>query len=108
MTPRMTLQTLRVLAVLMDEPAGHHYGLEIAKSAGLATGTLYPVLARLERAGWVTSDWEEIDPVAEGRPRRRLYQLTADGERAASRALAEARRSIVPRQRRPRPEQTLA
>ena len=58
---RMTLQTVSVLRVLLDDPLGEHYGLEIAKAAELPSGSLYPILARLERERWVTSDWEQID-----------------------------------------------
>jgi DNA-binding PadR family transcriptional regulator len=97
--PRMTLQTLRVIKVLFDDPSAHHYGLEIAKSTELPTGTIYPILARLEQAGWVTSDWETIDPTREGRPRRRFYQLNAIGSRRAARALYHAQQSIAPRWR---------
>ena len=41
----------------------------------------YPILFRLERAGWLESRWEDGDPKALGRPRRRLYQVTALGAR---------------------------
>jgi DNA-binding PadR family transcriptional regulator len=48
-----------------------------------AHGTLYKALARLEKAGLLTSDWEDPDEAArEGRPRRRLYHVTDMGERA--------------------------
>jgi DNA-binding PadR family transcriptional regulator len=51
-------------------------------------GTLYKALGRLEEFGLVTSRWE--DPAAaEGRPRRRLYELTGEGARVARRALAD-------------------
>ena len=62
------------------------YGLDIVTSTGLPSGTVYPTLARLKRSGLVTSRWED-QRVAEreGRPRRRYYQLTADGERALAR-----------------------
>jgi PadR family transcriptional regulator PadR len=52
-------------------------------------GTLYKALGRLEDFGLLTSRWE--DPAAaEGRPRRRLYELTGQGARVAEEALAEA------------------
>ena len=41
----------------------------------MGSGTLYPLLARLEAAGWFTSEWEDVDPSEVGRPRRRLYKL---------------------------------
>ena len=53
-----------------------------------AYGTLYKALARLERDGLLASRWE--DPVAaadEGRPRRRFYRLTLEGEGALAEAL---------------------
>ena len=50
-----------------------------------AYGTLYKALDRMERAGLLTSEWEEPGIAeAEGRPRRRLYTITALGEEAAS------------------------
>ena len=49
-------------------------------------GTLYKALARLEELGLLRSRWE--DPVAEGRPRRRLYELTVDGAYVAGQARA--------------------
>ena len=51
-------------------------------------GTLYKALGRLEEFGLLTSRWE--DPMAaDGRPRRRLYELTGQGAQAAERALAD-------------------
>ena len=51
-------------------------------------GTLYKALGRLEEFGLLTSRWEDA-AAAEGRPRRRLYELTGAGERAAEQALAD-------------------
>jgi PadR family transcriptional regulator, regulatory protein PadR len=84
---QMTVQTQAVLRVMLDEPVAKHYGLEIAEAAGLASGSLYPILARLEREGWATSDWEQADPRKAGRPRRRYYMLTPDGAVMAEQAL---------------------
>ncbi len=94
--PRMTLQTLAVLQAMLEAPAEARYGLEIADVVRFPTGTIYPILARLERAGWVTSAFEDVDPAAVGRPRRRLYTLTGSGALAARRALANGRRLITP------------
>jgi DNA-binding PadR family transcriptional regulator len=46
-----------------------------------AHGTLYKALGRLEGLGLLASQWEDA-AAAEGRPRRRLYELTGDGVRA--------------------------
>ena len=52
-----------------------------------AHGTLYKALGRLEEFGLLASRWEDA-AAAEGRPRRRLYELTGQGAQAAERALA--------------------
>jgi len=92
--PRLTLQTQLVLGIFLDDPLRERYGLELAELVGLPTGTIYPILARLEQIGWVTSEWE--DPAvheAAGRPRRRFYRVTGDGEVSARQALAHVLRA---------------
>src|SRR6185437_4354188 len=86
--PRMTLSTQLVLRVLLDDPAREMYGLEICAEAGLPSGTIHPILARLEGIGWLESWWEDTDPHEQGRPRRRYYRLTQDGAALARDALA--------------------
>ncbi|MFI0479396.1 PadR family transcriptional regulator [Actinomadura sp. 9N215] len=76
--PRMTSATVSVLRELLADPTKTRYGYELMKRTGLPSGTLYPILARLERAGWLESFFEDIDP-EEGRPPRRHYRLTRDG-----------------------------
>jgi len=71
-----------ILAVLELEPQ-HGYAVMEAlqeRSGGaldLPTGTLYPALRRLERAGYLASEWSTVS----GR-KRRTYRLTASGRRA--------------------------
>lgn len=88
--PRMTIPTQRVLGVLLEGPEA--YGAEIGARAHLPSGTVHPILARLEGLGWASSRWEQIDPSLEGRPPRRYYRLTADGRAEARAALARAYR----------------
>ena len=96
--PRMTLATQLVLGTLLSDPSSDHYGLELSAEAGLPSGTIHPILARLEGLGWLESSWEDIDPRVEGRPARRYYRLTADGVHSARAALARAYRpSRAPR-----------
>jgi len=90
-SPRMTIPTQLVLSELLVDPTRELYGLEIGQAAGLASGTVHPILARLETLGWVESRWEEIDPRAASRPARRYYRLTPTGAQAARPALARAR-----------------
>jgi DNA-binding PadR family transcriptional regulator len=80
----MTAETQKVLLLMLQEPSRSYYGLEIIRDAGLKGGTLYPILARLEDAEWVTSEWESMDPAAEGRRPRRYYTLTPEGVRQAA------------------------
>ena len=94
---RMTIQTLAVLKALVDDPLGKRYGLEISKAAGLPTGSVYPILARLEEEGLLASDWERVNPSAAGRPRRRFYWLTSLGEQRAEEDLRRALALLGPR-----------
>lgn len=71
-----------LLHLLLDEV--HTWGLRVVKETGRPTGTVYPILDRLEREGFLVSRWED-DPAASG-PRRRLYSFTGAG-----RAWAETR-----------------
>ncbi|GAA4261582.1 PadR family transcriptional regulator [Dactylosporangium darangshiense] len=86
---RLGRATLDALTVLLDsdEP---RWGLELIKLTGRPSGSVYPLLDRLERAGWVTSHWD--DDVLRPGPRRRMYQLTPDGAVAARDALRQAAR----------------
>ena len=52
---RLTIPLLLVLRVLLAGPASNHWGFEIMKATGLASGTVYPLLFRLEAMGWVES-----------------------------------------------------
>jgi len=107
--PRLTLATLKVLKVLVEHPSSLLYGLDLSRQVGLPPGTIYPILTRLEQAGWIRSSWEQADPSDLGRPRRRLYQLTSDGAERAASVLEESRQAIQPDRpsrrglRRPRP-----
>jgi len=93
---RISTQTEAVLAVFLSDHSSDLYGLEISKLAGLPSGTLYPILARLEQAGWIESEWESIDPAVAGRRPRRYYHLTGEGEIAARQALRDAVRRLAP------------
>ncbi|MGW1209926.1 PadR family transcriptional regulator [Streptomyces sp. NPDC002499] len=90
---RMTLQTQLVLKEMLLNPTQAHYGLTLGQAVGLQSGTIHPILARLERAGIITSFWEkpeEHEAAVPPRPRRRYYQFTNDGAEHARTELAEA------------------
>ena len=73
--------------VLQCITRGHRYGFEMMRVTGLASGTVYPLLRRLEHGGLVTSSWEDVDPSEEGRPQRRVYIATKEGKKALTSAL---------------------
>ena len=86
---RLTYPTALVLQALLD---GHHHGFDIMDATGLPSGTVYPILRRLDAEGCVRSRWEK-EGVArrEQRPPRRYYELTAGGKAdGARRAPARA------------------
>ncbi|MCH7991957.1 MAG: helix-turn-helix transcriptional regulator [Gemmatimonadetes bacterium] len=93
---RMTQVTALILHAV---GAGYRYGFDIMDVTGLASGSVYPALRRLERARLLRGKWEDA-PAARrgGRPQRRLYELTKAGEDAAAEAtkkLANARALLL-------------
>lgn len=97
------MATQLVLRVLLADPAEELYGMEIGGAAGLMSGTVHPILARLETAGWVASRWEDVAPQIAGRPARRYYRLTGEGALNARAQLARVPRP-QPGRLTPRPE----
>ena len=80
-----------VLALMESAASGEIYGVELARRLGAerslttSEGTLYPLLARLRRAGWVSTTWRE-SPTG---PPRRYYALTPGGSVALRHFRAE-------------------
>ena len=72
--------TVRVLQTI---DRGSRYGFDIIENTGFPSGTVYPTLGRMEKRGFLQASWEDRDRAdAEGRPRRRYYQLTDTGRTA--------------------------
>ena len=83
---RMTEATATVLAALAT---GVRHGFDILDATGLQSGTVYPILRRLEDAGLVRSRWEAVQRARDaGRPPRRYYELTGAGAHALQEAVA--------------------
>jgi PadR family transcriptional regulator, regulatory protein PadR len=80
----------RVLREFLADSSARRYGYDLMKATGLPSGTLYPMLARLQDQGLVTSAWEPQPGDARGRPPRKYYQLTGEGIRVARLELAHA------------------
>ena len=92
---RLTIPMARVLSVFLSDVEEARYGVDLMEQSGLGSGTMYPILQRLQAAGWVSSSWEEGDPASLGRPARRYYLLTPDGAEQARQQLAELHRSTA-------------
>ncbi len=86
---RLTYPTALVLEALLQ---GHHHGFDIMDATDLPSGTVYPILRRLDAHGCVRSRWER-EGVArrEQRPPRRYYELTSTGVAAAREARTKYR-----------------
>jgi PadR family transcriptional regulator, regulatory protein PadR len=98
----MTITVAAILRIFLDDITQPRYGYELMRATGYPSGKLYPVLARLERAGWLIKEFEDIDPTAEGRPARRLYRLSAEAVPAARSELAALTARLQPSARQPR------
>lgn len=91
---RPSLQTRKVLSLLLDAQVPGAYGYEIIKKTGIKSGTLYPILMRLAEQGLLESEWQQ--PSAPGRPPRQIYRLTASGIEHAKHSLMDGQFSADP------------
>jgi PadR family transcriptional regulator PadR len=91
----MTLQTMLVLEEMLSDPSRRRYGLELCEKTRQPSGTIYPILARLEREfGWIERRKESpAEHLAQGRRARYYYTLTEEGALKARTALERADRS---------------
>jgi len=94
-TPRISPETLRVLECFLQRPTGWHYGYELSRETKLKSGTLYPILMRLEKYKLLEARWVATQ---EGVPPRHTYRLTPDGYELARTQMAEARPRAMIRQ----------
>ena len=70
-----------VLAELAAAGGGWVHGYDLCRQAGVKSGTLYPLLIRLEAQGHLQAEWQP--PSEPGRPPRHAYRLTASGHQLA-------------------------
>jgi DNA-binding PadR family transcriptional regulator len=84
--------SLSAVAVLGAVANRVRYGFDIMDATGLPSGTVYPILGRLERDGYVRSRWEAQSAAhREKRPPRRYYEISASGMQALSAAIEHYR-----------------
>jgi PadR family transcriptional regulator, regulatory protein PadR len=82
---------------------GVRHGFDIIDGTGLPSGTVYPILRRLEREAVVSARQEDAAiALQEQRPPRRYYELTAAGQAVLETAVARYRvpRAVASRVRR--------
>ena len=84
MNRRPSNAALKLLAALAENPAEWRHGYDISCATGLKSGTLYPLMIRLEQSGLLEAMWQP--PAVPGRPARHAYRLTAAGRRLAAEA----------------------
>jgi DNA-binding PadR family transcriptional regulator len=75
-----------ILAILAEADRDWRHGYELVRRSGVKSGTLYPLLIRLEGQGYLEAEWQA--PTAAGRPPRHAYRLTASGMQLAREAAA--------------------
>ena len=85
---RLSRQTLSVLEALLVNPGEWHHGYSLGQHTGIPSGTLYPILMRLEKLHWLETRWEAAQIA--GRPPRHLYRLSGDGREWAREELRAA------------------
>jgi DNA-binding PadR family transcriptional regulator len=90
---RISPQSLTILEALLVRPTQWHHGYALSQHTGIASGTLYPILMRLEKLRWLETKWEE--PKNAGRPPRHLYRLTGNGRVWAREELQDAQKRKV-------------
>ncbi len=92
--PRLTNKGLLVLKTFLSSREEQLSGANIMDKTALYSGTIYPILIRFEKAGWLTSKWEEGDPSALGRPLNKYYSITHLGREKAQFKMDEMQRKI--------------
>ena len=83
-----------LLAALLAARGGWSHGYELASLTGIKSGTLYPLLIRLEAQDYLEAEWRQ--PAAHGRPPRHAYRLTEAGRRLAFGEAAAPDRAFAP------------
>src|SRR5215510_10080631 len=88
------------LLFLQAIAAGFVYVFDIMDATGLPSGTVYPILSKLEESGFIKSRWEDARVARrEKRPPRRSYEITGDGREALRDSVEKYRKlqQLVPR-----------
>ena len=90
--PHSSRQALLLLDALLRRPADWRHGYDLLNETGLKSGTLYPLLMRLNDDGWLESEWRP--PVPPARAPRHAYRLTTQGRACAQSLMSEANKLL--------------
>lgn len=92
---RISRETLLVLERFLTRPAEWRYGYQLSRETGLKSGTLYPILMRLEKRALLEARWVATE---DGVPPRHTYRLTSNGLELARAKLPQPRSANLVRQ----------
>lgn len=73
-----------ILGTFLRSPTTPRYGYELLRDSGIKSGSLYPILGRFEKLGWIRGS---VESSPGGRPPRRVYEMTVEGVEPAQAAL---------------------
>ena len=85
----LSRQAHLLLQALLAARGRWSHGYDLTSATGIKSGTLYPLLIRLEAEGLLEAEWQQ--PLANGRPPRHAYRLSVSGQRLARAEAGEAR-----------------
>ena len=93
---RITVAVAQVLGQFLADPGEPRHGYELMQLTGFPSGKLYPLLARLHRAGLLIREREDVDPRQAGRPARYLYRLNPQAAEFVRQELAALSQQVSP------------
>lgn len=91
---RLSFTTRAVLTLFLDNPTTELHGYEVTRRTDVQAGTVYPILRRLARDGWLAVREEERGERTDARPLRLYYRITPRGVAEAKRLVGNRRRLV--------------
>jgi PadR family transcriptional regulator PadR len=88
---RITRARVQVTLAIMVDPDAQHWGYDLRQRSGVKSGVLYPMLTRMQAAGWLITRWEEPATIQGKRSPRQYYELTPEGRTEFERVIDKTR-----------------
>jgi hypothetical protein len=92
---RITVAFLRILAFFITHEKNFYCGSDVMKQLNLPSGTIYPLLIRMTRAGWLNRELEDVNPKEVGRPAKRFYRISSTGLKEGKKLISAQRIPIT-------------